>query len=237
MIRLGLNIDHVATLRQVRGGHVKYPNIVRAAQQCMEAGADLITVHLRGDRRHIQDFDLAALSKERFPINLEIAATEEMTQAAIKNSPKIVCLVPEKREELTTEGGLDVIKFEKKIKTCIDHLHRKNILVSLFIEAEEMQIKMSNRLGADAVEFHTGQYALATGKDVDSEFEKLKEGCIAAHGLGLQVHAGHGLDYDNVGRIAKLPHVEELNIGHAIICESIFVGLPEAVKRMKNLIK
>jgi pyridoxine 5-phosphate synthase len=238
VIRLGLNIDHVATLRQQRGGLVAYPDILEAAKVGLKGGADQITIHLRGDRRHIQDGDLQILSKNKIPLNFEMAVTEEMIGFALEYKPEIVCLVPEKREELTTEGGLDVLKNSDGIRKAILKFKKENIRTSLFIEANTEQIKESQSVGADAVEFHTGHYShLKDAKKVDGEFEKLNTGCILAHDLGLHVHAGHGLDYKNVKRIVTLPHLEELNIGHAIVCRSVFVGLESAVKEMKALLK
>lgn len=238
MIRLGLNIDHVATLRQVRAGLTLYPDVLEAARLCMHAGADQITVHVRGDRRHIQEFDLKNLIINNIPVNLEMAATEEMTKMALKYKPQIVCLVPEKREEVTTEGGLDVFKHFSKIKKCIDKVKRKKIRVSLFIEPNLKQVTASAELGADAVEFHTGKYALAKNqRQRNAEYKKLEAACVLAHKKNLKVHAGHGLDYKNVAQIKELPHLEELNIGHAIVCRSVFVGITEAVAEMKNLLK
>jgi pyridoxine 5-phosphate synthase len=238
IIRLGLNIDHVATLREQRKGLVDYPDIVHAARICMESGADLITIHLRGDRRHIQDHDLVSLSKHPWPINLEMAATAEMIDIALKFKPHIVCLVPENREELTTEGGLNVIKESERIKVATKKMHKAGIKVSLFIEAHAEQVQGAIDCQADAVEFHTGHYALAkTQPDVARELKKLRDACELAHQAGLQVHAGHGLDYKNIAAIKDLPYLEEVNIGHAIICESVFVGLGPATKAMKELLK
>ncbi len=246
MIRLGLNIDHVATLRQQRAGLVEYPDPIRAAQICMEAGADLITVHVRGDRRHIQEADLAKLSQPfqlskniqpNFPINLEMAATDEMLEMALKYKPLIVCLVPEKREELTTEGGLNVFGQKENIHRVTSVLKAAGIKVSLFIEADESQVQASFDVGGDAVEFHTGHYAnYKSTETVSAEYEKLERACKQAHSLKLHVHAGHGLDYENISKIKHLPFLEEVNIGHAIICESVFVGMAAAVNRMKSLL-
>ncbi|MBK9294397.1 MAG: pyridoxine 5'-phosphate synthase [Oligoflexia bacterium] len=237
MIRLGLNIDHVATLRQVRAGLTAYPDVLSAAQICMQSGANQITVHLRGDRRHIQEFDVKNIISNKIPTNLEMAATDEMTKIAIKYKPLIACLVPEKREEVTTEGGLDVIKNYKKIQKCIKKLKLNNILVSLFIEPNLKQVEASADLMADAVEFHTGKYALSKStSQKQKEYERLEKACIQANNLNLKVHAGHGIDYENVLVLKKLPHLIELNIGHSIICRSVFVGLAQAVKEMKSLL-
>lgn len=238
MIRLGMNIDHVATLRQLRAGSVDYPDVIEAARVCMESGADQITVHLRGDRRHIQENDVIGLLKKKFPVNLEMAATPEMVAFALQNKPQIVCLVPEKREELTTEGGLDVAGQIKKIRKSVDMLHAQKIKISLFIEAEESQVKAAAELGVYAVEFHTGQYALAKTKSaIDAEFKKIEKACVLANKSNIHVHAGHGLDYKNVSQIRKLPHLEELNIGHSIVCRAVMVGLGPAVSEMKKLIQ
>jgi pyridoxine 5-phosphate synthase len=236
-VRLGVNIDHVATLRQLRAGLVDYPDVIEAAKTVVRAGADQITIHLRGDRRHIQEQDLFAIAKARpAPLNLEIAATEEMTEIALKAKPDIVCLVPEKREEITTEGGLNVVKFKSAVGKCIQRLHQGGIRVSLFIEAEDHQIKASGELKADAVEFHTGQYALARGSESQIKLKGLKESFVLAHQLGLAVHAGHGLDYKNVTQLIGAPHLEELNIGHSIVCRAVVTGLDRAVREMKEIL-
>jgi pyridoxine 5-phosphate synthase len=235
-IRLGVNIDHVATLRQQRAGLVDYPSIIEAARLARDGGADLLTIHVRGDRRHIQEADLSDLTRESIlPLNLEMAANSEMIEIALKYKPYIVCLVPEKREELTTEGGLDVIKHEKAVGNVIEKMKSAKIRTSLFIEPSFDQIENSRALGANAVEFHTGQYALAETVDEASRLrENLAQAFKKAHSLGLNVHAGHGLDYKNTSLLAKLPFLEELNIGHSIICRSVLVGLKQAVLDMKQ---
>jgi pyridoxine 5-phosphate synthase len=237
-IRLGVNIDHVATLRQLRAPSVNYPDIKAARDLCVRGGADQITIHLRGDRRHIQERDLVDLAREKGGVllNLEMAPTREMTELAVRTKPDIVCLVPEKREELTTEGGLDVIKNRIQIGGCIAQCKKNKIRVSLFIEASQEQIEGSKILGADAVEFHTGQYALAKGADQKKILDHLFKAAALANEAKLKVHAGHGLDYTNVIPLLKMPHLEELNIGHSIICKAVFSGLLESVKEMKTLI-
>ncbi|MCC6277197.1 MAG: pyridoxine 5'-phosphate synthase [Oligoflexia bacterium] len=233
-IRLGVNVDHVATLRQLRKGSVNYPDVLEAVTECLKGGADQITVHLRGDRRHIQESDLRILKKAKVaPINLELAATPTMAEVALKYKPEIVCLVPEKRQELTTEGGLDVVRYKNRVTKFIRRCHQAGIRVSLFIEPSALQVHVSADVGADAVEFHTGQFALARGARKTKELKRLVVAARLAHGLGLKVHAGHGLDYKNVTLIKRIPYLEELNIGHSIVCESVFVGIRNAVKKMK----
>jgi pyridoxine 5-phosphate synthase len=236
MIKLGLNIDHVATLRQARGS--RYPNLVRAALICEGAGADAITLHLREDRRHIQDKDVIMLRDMlQTRMNLECAVTDEMIANALAIKPHDICLVPERREELTTEGGLDVVRHFDAIRSASERCAEAGIRVSLFIDPDLEQIDAAKRAGAPVIELHTGQYA-----EVDSipqyrfELERLKKAALHAHQLGLQVNAGHGLHYHNVQDIVAIPNIEELNIGHAIIAESIFIGLDAAVKRMKQLL-
>jgi len=236
MIKLGLNIDHVATLRQVRGA--RYPNLVRAALICEEAGADAITIHLREDRRHIQDADVDVLrGMLQTRMNLECAVTDEMINNALRVKPHDLCLVPERREELTTEGGLDVVKYFTQVKRATERCTEAGIRVSLFIDADEKQLDAAKAVGAPVVEIHTGKYA-----DADSvparEFElaRIHNAAVYAHSLGLQVNAGHGLHYHNVQAIAAIPHIAELNIGHAIVAEAIFIGLEQAVKNMKALL-
>ncbi|MFC1567112.1 pyridoxine 5'-phosphate synthase [bacterium] len=235
MIKLGVNIDHVATLRQARRGSV--PDILEAALTCEKAGADSITVHLREDRRHIQDADVYLLNKNiNTRLNLEMALSDEIINAACDVKPHNVCIVPEKREELTTEGGLDVQKFKEKTASAIEKLKAKNIVVSLFIEPDEMQIRTAKELGADAIEIHTGKYANLTGADCTKEFEIIKHASKIAVDLGLELNAGHGLDYENVKPIAEIYGMNELNIGYSVICESVFTGLESAVRKMKGLI-
>ncbi len=235
-MNLGVNIDHVATLRNARGGIE--PSVLDAALICEMAGATAITVHLREDRRHIKDDDVLTLKKHlKAKINLEMAATDEMQEIAMSVIPYSCCIVPEKRQELTTEGGLDVISKKDRIKTLIDALHSKNIIVSLFIDPDLAQIKAASDIGADYIELHTGSFSNAFGKDNEIiEFNKLKDGAKYAQSLGLKVNAGHGLNYENVALMNKIDGLCELNIGHSIISRAIFVGLEMAVKEMIELI-
>lgn len=234
-IRLGVNIDHVATIRQARG--VTYPDPVDAAMLAIQAGADGITLHLREDRRHIQENDLAQLKKQcTVPINLEMAATESMLLIAENYKPAYCCLVPEKREELTTEGGLDVVGNEAAIKSACERLAAAGITVSLFIDPDELQIDAAIRCGAPVIEIHTGHYANAsTSDDIKNTLQRIKQASENAANKGLIVNAGHGLHEENVQAIAALPQINELNIGHSIIAQAIFDGLGTAVKRMKQL--
>ena len=236
MVELGVNIDHVATLREARKGRA--PDIIMAAKVCELAGAHQITVHLRQDRRHIQDRDVRLLRETVSTfLNLEMAATEEMTEIAREVRPDAVCLVPEKRQELTTEGGLDVRDNFDRISAACARLEEAGILVSLFIEPDLAQIEAASRSGATFVEIHTGRYAEA--QDADERQRQLltiREAARAAQALGLRVNAGHGLNYHNVAPIAAIPELEELNIGHAIICRAVLVGLDAAVREMKGLI-
>lgn len=236
MPRLHVNIDHVATLRQARRGVA--PDPVAAAAACEAAGAHGITVHLREDRRHIQDADVHALrASVRTLLNLELAATEEMTAIACAIRPDEVCIVPERREELTTEGGLDLRGSRAALERQIPRLQQAGILVSLFVDAEEAAADAAAGLGADFVEFHTGRYAHAAGAARERERVRLERAAQRAHARGLRVNAGHGLDLDNVAEIARLPHVEELNIGYAIVCRAVFVGLERAVREMRERIE
>jgi pyridoxine 5-phosphate synthase len=237
MPRLGVNIDHVATVRQARG--VAYPDPVTAAGMVELAGADGIVCHLREDRRHIQDRDLRMLREVvQTRLNLEMAATEEMIRIALTARPNIVTLVPEKREELTTEGGLDVIKFLPSLKKVIDRLHGGGIPVSLFVDPQKDQIKASEDLGADVVEIHTGHYCDAkTPSREDEELKKILDATAEAAHRNLKVAAGHGLNYVNVRRIAEIKEIEELNIGHSIIARAVLVGLDRAVREMIELIR
>lgn len=235
-IRLGINIDHVATLRNARGG--LHPDPLRAAQVAVEAGADNITAHLREDRRHITDEDIARLIAELdCPLNLEIAATDEMKAIALKTRPHAACIVPERREERTTEGGLDVVTQHNTLVPVIDALVDAGIHVSLFIGPERLQIEAASRTRAPAIEIHVGRWcdALAEGREAEAnaEWEAIKEGAHLARGLGLEVHAGHGLNYDTAETISALPEVVELNIGHFLVGEAVFVGLSESVRRMR----
>jgi pyridoxine 5-phosphate synthase len=230
-LRLGVNVDHVATVRNARGG--AFPCPIRAAKLAMIAGADGITAHLREDRRHIRDVDIERLKNEvALPLNLEMAATEEMLAIALQILPHAVCLVPEKRAELTTEGGLDVVLLENKLQLYVQKLQEKGIRVSLFIDAKTTQIEAASRIGARVVELHTGIYA---ENQAVEELEAIMAGAKLAASLGLEVHAGHGLTYENVGKIAEIPEIVELNIGHFLIADAVFVGLEAAIKQMRKI--
>ena len=234
---LGVNIDHVATLRNARGG--KEPSVIRAAEVCEDNGATSITTHLREDRRHIKDKDVRILIKKlKTNLNLEMAVTEEMGEIALEIKPHSVCLVPEKREEITTEGGLDVAGQLEKITEFVKKLKDAGIIVSLFIDPSEEQVKAAAQTGAQFIEMHTGQYSEAFGTDrEDDEFLKLKKSAALAQTLGLKVNAGHGLNYENVRRMHEIPGLYELNIGHSIISRAIFTGLAAAVREMADLTK
>jgi pyridoxine 5-phosphate synthase len=231
-LRLGVNIDHVATVRNARGSG--YPDPVRAALLAAGAGADGITAHLREDRRHITDTDIARLSAELpIPLNLEMAATGEMLAIALRHKPHAACIVPEKREELTTEGGLDAAGQHNRLAPMVAELGAARVRVSLFIEPDPRQIEAAIRLGAPVVELHTGRYADLSGEAQTEELRRLSDAAALAAKNGIEVHAGHGLTYDNVAPIAAIPQVKELNIGHFLIGEAIFVGLAESVRRMR----
>ncbi|BBN82145.1 pyridoxine 5'-phosphate synthase [Pseudoalteromonas sp. A25] len=234
-ILLGVNVDHIATLRQARG--TTYPDPAHAASVAEHAGADGITIHLREDRRHIQDADVYVMAKTiQTRMNLEIAVTDEMLAIAQEVKPEYVCLVPEKREELTTEGGLDVIANQAKITEAVKQLEAAGIKVSLFIDADKAQIDAAKATGAPYIEIHTGAYADAQNdKAQTQELERIREGVQYAHGLGIIVNAGHGLHYHNVKPIAQMPEIYELNIGHAIIARAAIDGLEKAVRDMKRL--
>jgi len=237
-LRLGVNIDHVATIRNARGGH--HPDPLRAAHLAVEAGADGITAHLREDRRHISDEDIARLKSELTrPLNLEMAATEEMLDIALRHLPNACCLVPERREERTTEGGLDVVAGGNRLTRVVGDLKAADIRVSLFIEPEPAIIEASSRLRADIVELHTGAYCEKAlegdAAGVAQELDRLALAARLAAAAGLEVHAGHGLTYDTVAGVARLPEIVELNIGHFLVGEAIFVGLSSAVARMRAL--
>lgn len=234
--RLGVNIDHVATLRNARGG--AHPDPVRAAIAAVEAGADGITAHLREDRRHIRDEDLPRIMEATgLPLNLEMAATEEMTTIALSLAPHAVCLVPERREERTTEGGLEVAGDANWIAGIVGRLAGAGVRVSLFIGPDKKQIVAAQQVGAAVVELHCGAYAEAVDEaEIAHEFQRLKEGATLAASLGLEVHAGHGLTYDNVGPVAALPEIAELNIGHFLIGEALFIGLGPAIAEMRRQI-
>jgi pyridoxine 5-phosphate synthase len=237
-LRLGVNIDHVATIRNARGG--RHPDPLRAAQLAIGAGADGITAHLREDRRHISDSDIARLKAEiTRPLNLEMAATDEMLGIALRHVPHACCLVPEKREERTTEGGLDVLRGGNRLRHCVEALARASIRVSLFIEPDPQAIEASAALGAQVVELHTGAYCervLANdAAGTARELARIESAARAASAAGLEVHAGHGLTYDTVGGVAGIPEVVELNIGHFLIGEAIFTGLGPAIARMRAM--
>ncbi len=233
---LGVNIDHVATLRNARGEYE--PSVIEAAKICIDAGANGITAHLREDRRHIVDFDVFSLKNDlKCRLNLEMAATYEMQKIALDLLPDACCIVPEKREEVTTEGGLDVASNPEKIRKFIEPLIDAGIQVSLFIDPDRAQVSAASDIGVPFIELHTGAYSRAFGKtNENEEFAKLKQATSLAHLLGLQVNAGHGLNYKNVHRMHEIKGLQELNIGHSIISRSIFVGLDKAVIEMLNLV-
>jgi len=234
-IRLGVNIDHVATLRNARG--VAYPDPLRAAEEAEKGGADGITVHLREDRRHIRDADVERLiAARRLPVNLEMAATEEMRGIALRLRPHAVCLVPERRQELTTEGGLDVAGAGGRLAPFVKSLAAAGIQVSLFIDPDPAQIEAAAAAGAPAIELHTGAYCDADGRARDSELRRLASAAALGRRTGLEIHAGHGLTFESVGAVAAIPEVCELNIGHFLVCEALFLGLEEAVRRMVEAI-
>ena len=231
-LRLGVNIDHVATVRNARGAG--YPDPVKAALIAADAGADGITAHLREDRRHITDDDIARLSAElTVPLNLEMAATEEMLAIALKHRPHAACIVPEKREERTTEGGLDAAGQREWLSPMVAKLGEAGIRVSLFIEPDPRQIEAALHLRVPVVELHTGRYAELDGPERTDELRRLSDAAALAAKNGIEVHAGHGLTYDNVAPIAAIPQVRELNIGHFLIADAVFVGLPETVRKMR----
>lgn len=233
-LRLGVNIDHVATIRNARGG--RHPDPVRAAVMAAAAGADGITAHLREDRRHISDHDIARLSEEiDLPLNLEIAATQEMLEIALRHKPHAACIVPEKREELTTEGGLDVVGGMAHLEPFVHALKEAGILVTLFIDPDLDQVQAAKALFVDNVELHTGTYCEVEGAEAARELARLEQAAQEAAALGLEVHAGHGLRYDNVVPVAAIPEVVELNIGHFLVGEAIFDGLEGAIRRMRQL--
>jgi len=234
MIKLGVNIDHVATLRQARG--TQYPSVVQAALRAEEAGADSITIHLREDRRHIQDADVYALRPLlQTKMNLEMAVTDEMVGIALKVMPQDVCLVPERREERTTEGGLDVVGNLDRITDVCDQLADAGIRVSLFIAPDIAQIDAAKTAGAPVIEIHTGKFADTEGTVQRHELERIKQAAAHAQSLGLVVNAGHGLNIHNVHEIAAIPGIEELNIGHAIVAHAVFVGWEYAVREIRAL--
>jgi len=236
--RLGVNIDHVATIRNARGEN--YPNPVKAAILAEKSGADSITIHLREDRRHIKDNDIKNIKKRiKIPLNLEISPIREMLKIAIKNKPKFVCIVPEKRNELTTEGGLNVKNKKKILGKIINKLKKNKIRVSLFIEPNIKDIKIASKLGADCVELHTGKFCnlLNKNKDISTVFLKLRNSAAYAKKIGLEVHAGHGLTYTSASKISKINNISEFNVGHFIISESIFFGLKNIILKFKKIIR
>jgi len=237
MANLGVNIDHIATLRQARG--TVYPDPIAAALIVEKAGADQITVHLREDRRHIQEQDLGNLKRVLLkPLNLELAAADEIVSVALKIKPTVCTFVPEKREELTTEGGLDVVREFGKLQSFVRELKKAGVTVSMFVDPELQQIEASRELGADAIELHTGRYCELKGGGRTAELDRLKRCAVHAMGAGLHVAAGHGLNYDNTADMVQaIPEVVEYNIGHAIIAKAVFIGIEEAVKEMKRLIQ
>ena len=238
MIRLGVNIDHVATVRNARGEI--YPDPYKAALIAKNSGANSITIHLREDRRHITDKDLFKIIRiKKIQVNLEMAPTKEMLKIALKSKPNFVCIVPEKREELTTEGGLNLDNDNSKLKNIIHFLTKKGIRTSLFIEPKIQDIKKAKSLGANCVEIHTGKFCnlFNLNKSFSNEFIKIKKGSYFANKIGLEVHAGHGLTYQSAKRIAKIKNIKEFNIGHFIIGEAIFVGLKQAILNFKKVLK
>ncbi len=229
MLKLGVNVDHVATLREAR--KAKFPSPLEAALLCEEAGAHGITAHLREDRRHINDADIELLSKKVRRLNMEMAVTSEMVGIASRLKPENCCLVPERRQELTTEGGLDVLA-TSDLKDSVRRLREAGIIVSLFIDPVPRQIEGAKAAGADFIELHTGRFANTSGAEQDKELERLIAGAELAHSLGLGVNAGHGIDYWNIAKILRVPHLHELNIGHAIVSRAVMVGMRRAVEEM-----
>ena len=235
-VRLGVNIDHVATIRNARGG--KHPDPIRAARLAEQAGADGITAHLREDRRHISDEDIARLARElTVPLNLEMAATDQMQAIALKHKPHAACLVPERRAELTTEGGLDVAGAAARLVPFVARLAQAGIRVSLFIDPEPKQLEAAKAIGAPVVELHTGAYCGAEGARRALELKRVVDAATVAEALGLECHAGHGLGFETVSAIAAIPTIAELNIGHFLVGEAIFGGLDSAIRRMRALME
>ena len=231
-LRLGVNIDHVATIRNARGGH--FPDPVRAARLAAQAGADGITAHLREDRRHISDHDIVRLMEQiELPLNLEMAATDEMMAIALNHRPHAACIVPERREERTTEGGLDVAGNIERLRPMVARLGEAGIRVSMFIEPNPRQIDAAKAIGAPVIELHTGAYCEAQGEAHGRELTRIVEGAAHAAAIGLECHAGHGLTYDTVMPVAAIPTIVELNIGHFLVGEAIFTGLETAIRRMR----
>ena len=236
--KLGVNIDHIATLRNAR--NEIYPDPLKAAMIAKKSGADSITIHLREDRRHIRDLDLKNIKKRvKIPLNLEIAPTKEMLTIATKYKPNYVCIVPEKRKELTTEGGLNIKRNYNFLKKMINQLNKKKIRVSLFIEPKISDIQLSKKLGARCIEIHTGKFCNTKNskKDIKAEFKKIKTSADYANNIGLEVHAGHGLTYESAFKISKIKSISEFNIGHFIISESIFIGFKKAIQNFKKILR
>ena len=237
-IRLGVNIDHVATVRNARGD--KYPSPLRAAILAEKYGADSITIHLREDRRHINDVDLKTIiSKLKIPLNLEIAATKEMLKIALKHKPPFICIVPEKRKEITTEGGLNLNFKQPFLKNIINKLKKNKSRVSLFIEPNQADIKKAKLLNADCIEIHTGKFCnlINSNSNFKNELNKINKAVILANKIGLEVHAGHGLTYKSAKILSRIKGIKEFNIGHFLVGESIFVGLPSCINKFKKIIK
>ena len=235
--RLGVNIDHVATLRNARGED--YPSPVKAALKCQEFGADGITAHLREDRRHIRDADIEAIKSQiSIPLNFEMAPTNEMVEIAIKTLPNACCIVPEKREEVTTEGGIDVKRNHNILGTIIGRLKKNNIRVSLFVDSSIDQIKLAKELGSDIIEIHAGEFCRKVHDRLDfqKELNTIKEAASFAESIGLETHIGHGVTFDSIVELSRINEVKEFNIGHFIISESLFLGLETTIKKMKTLI-
>jgi pyridoxine 5-phosphate synthase len=233
-LRLGVNIDHVATIRNARGG--RFPDPVRAAKCAAQAGADGITAHLREDRRHISDHDIERLAGEiALPLNLEMAATEEMLQIALKHRPHAACIVPEKREERTTEGGIDAAGQRDRLRPIVRALGDAKVRVSLFIEADRKQLDAAKALGAPVIELHTGAYCDTSGGERERHLRAIQDAAAYGASIGLEIHAGHGLGYETVGPVAAVPEIVELNIGHFLVGEAIFVGLEASIRRMRQL--
>jgi len=236
MLRLGVNVDHVATLREARG--TPYPDVLEAARLCTTAGAKSITVHLRQDRRHIKDRDIYVLKETlRVPMNLEMANNAEIVEIALDVCPDEVCLVPEKREELTTEGGLDAAGQTMDLDGTVKALKDRGIVVSLFIDPDKRQIEAAAVLGAPCIEMHTGTFCNASGAGAELELDRLISGAACAHDLQIQVNAGHGLNLENIEHILEIPYLDTLNIGHSIVSRAVFVGMENAVKEMLNKMK
>tara|TARA_B100000965_G_scaffold405101_1_gene437863 strand:+ start:3321 stop:4064 length:744 start_codon:yes stop_codon:yes gene_type:complete len=236
--RLGVNIDHVATLRNARGEN--YPSPLKAALLCKEYGADGITAHLREDRRHIKDEDIFEIKeKVDLPLNFEMAPTDEMLQIAIKSKPNACCIVPEKREEVTTEGGIDIKKNHNILAHIIKELKQNSIRVSIFIDPSENQIIEAKNIGADIVEIHTGEFCknVHLALDYEKSFIRIKEASFLANKIGLEVHLGHGITFESISKLAEIEEIKEFNIGHFIVSESIFLGLKETINEFKRLIK